>query len=129
MRPGQAWGSLGAEAWRARVVSVPQSHDNHVLSASYGIPADEGRLRADGRRAGVAAQNGERSRLYLARALLQHQARVWILDERVVALDLIKSTSRAASESCWSAHAWSSSRTRERDLRPASRRVAQRAVK
>ncbi|MBX3269745.1 MAG: ATP-binding cassette domain-containing protein [Sandaracinaceae bacterium] len=110
--------SLGAEAWRARVVTVPQFHENHVLSASFGFnglmgrgwPPEPGDLEAlrevcdalglgsvlDRMPAGfeqvVGEQgwqlsHGERSRLFLARALMQEGTRVWILDESFAALD------------------------------------------
>lgn len=117
---GLDWRSLGAEAWRARVVTVPQFHENHVLSASFEFnglmgrswppePGDREELREvcdalglgpmlDRMPAGFEQMvgehgwqlsHGERSRLYLARALLQRRARVWILDESFAALDPI----------------------------------------
>jgi len=115
------WGydqpTLGAAAWRQRVVVVPQFHENHVLSATLAFnllmgrgwppqPADLAAAEAVCRALGLGdvldrmpsgmqqmvgehgwqLSHGERSRLYIARALLQH-ADLLILDESFGALD------------------------------------------
>jgi ATP-binding cassette subfamily B protein len=108
---------VGKEAWRRKVVLVPQFHENHVFLGSFAFNALMGRrwppsatdlsdaertCRALGlgpllaRMPGGLLQNvgetgwqlshGERSRLYIARALLQG-AEVMILDESFAALD------------------------------------------
>jgi ATP-binding cassette subfamily B protein len=109
--------TLGAEAWRRRVVIAPQFHENHVLMGSLAFnvlmgrswpprPADveeaEQVCRAlqlgpllDRMPAGLQQMvgetgwqlsHGEKSRLYIARALLQ-RADLIVLDESFAALD------------------------------------------
>ncbi len=109
--------SLGLDAWRRRVVLVPQFHDNHVLTETFAFNLLMGRgwpaSSADFREAlavcrelglgdllarmpgglqqmvgetGWQLSHGERSRLFLARALLQ-DADLLILDESFAALD------------------------------------------
>ena len=109
--------TLGAEAWRRRVVIAPQFHENHVLMGSFAFnvlmgrswppsPADleeaEQVCRAlqlgpllDHMPAGLQQivgetgwqlSHGEKSRLYIARALLQ-RADLIVLDESFAALD------------------------------------------
>jgi ABC-type bacteriocin/lantibiotic exporter with double-glycine peptidase domain len=109
--------TLGAAAWRQRVVLAPQFHDNHVLVGTFAFNALLGRgwpprsadlqeaeavCRALGlgplldrmpaglhQRVGETGwqlSHGEKSRLYLARALLQG-ADVVLLDETFAALD------------------------------------------
>jgi ATP-binding cassette subfamily B protein len=109
--------TLGAAAWRRRVVSAPQFHENHVLSGTFAYnvlmgrawPADEallseaeavcreiglgplldrmpaGMLQVVGD-TGWQLSHGERSRLFLARAIMQ-QGDVLVLDESFAALD------------------------------------------
>ena len=109
--------SLGLEAWRRRVVLVPQFHDNHVLTETFAfnllmgrgwpaVPDDfreawmvcrelglgdllarmPGGLQQMVGETGWQLSHGERSRLFLARALLQ-DADLLILDESFAALD------------------------------------------
>jgi ATP-binding cassette subfamily B protein len=109
--------TLGGEAWRRRVVLVPQFHENHVLLGSLAFnllmgvswPSSEANFsRADEvcRELGLGdllermpagllqtvgetgwqLSHGERSRLFLARALLQ-QPKILILDESFAQLD------------------------------------------
>jgi ATP-binding cassette, subfamily B, bacterial len=107
--------TLGAEGWRRRVVAAPQFHENHVLTETFNLlmgrrwppqPADveaaesvcrelglddllarmpAGLLQLVGE-TGWQLSHGERSRLYMARALLQGTDLV-ILDESFAALD------------------------------------------
>ncbi|MGO9114649.1 MAG: ATP-binding cassette domain-containing protein [Thermoguttaceae bacterium] len=109
--------TLGAEAWRQRVVIAPQFHENHVLMGSFAFnvlmgrawppcPADleeavqvcralqlgplldrmpAGILQVVGE-TGWQLSHGEKSRLYIARALLQ-RADLIVLDESFAALD------------------------------------------
>jgi ATP-binding cassette subfamily B protein len=107
----------GDDAWRRRVVSAPQFHDNHVVMGTFAFnllmgrawppaPADLEEAETVCRELGLGdllermpaglMQNvgetgwqlsqGERSRLFIARALLQ-RADVIILDESFGALD------------------------------------------
>jgi ATP-binding cassette subfamily B protein len=109
--------TLGASAWRRRVVLVPQFHENHVLLGSVALntlmgvdwpPTEEefGRVDTVLRELGLGPvldrmpsgvlqtigetgwqlSHGERSRLFLARALLQ-QPDVLVLDESFAQLD------------------------------------------
>jgi ATP-binding cassette subfamily B protein len=110
--------SLGARAWRRRVVAAPQFHENHVLAGTFlfnvlmGTDAwpprrrDLEEVEAVCRELGLGdllarmpgglfqmvgetgwqLSHGERSRLYVARALLQH-ADLVVLDESFAALD------------------------------------------
>lgn len=109
--------SIGAEAWRQKVVVVPQFHENHVFMAPFAFnllmgrtwpPCQEDLALAesvcrelglgeliDQMPAGIMQMvgdtgwqlsHGERSRLYIARALLQ-QADLLIFDESFAALD------------------------------------------
>jgi ATP-binding cassette subfamily B protein len=109
--------TLGAEAWRRRVVLAPQFHENYVFMGTFAFNALMGRgwppqeadleeadriCRAlelgpllDRMPAGLQQQvgetgwqlsHGEKSRLYIARALLQ-RADLVILDESFAALD------------------------------------------
>jgi ATP-binding cassette, subfamily B, bacterial len=111
--------TLGSAAWRRRIASAPQFHENHILSGSLAFnllmgrawPAnDADRQEADAlcRELGLGPtldrmpsglnqmigetgwqlSHGERSRLFLARALLQ-RADLVILDESFGALDPI----------------------------------------
>lgn len=111
--------TLGARGWRRRVVSAPQFHENHVLSAPFafnllmgrGWPAGQAELleaeeicrelelgplldRMPGGLLQVVGEtgwqlsHGERSRLFIGRALLQ-KADLVILDESFAALDPI----------------------------------------
>jgi ABC-type bacteriocin/lantibiotic exporter with double-glycine peptidase domain len=109
--------SVGAAAWRQRVVAAPQFHENHVLTSTFAFnllmgkrwpPTQEdvdeaesvcrnlnlgelldrmpaGMLQMVGE-TGWQLSHGERSRLYMARALLQG-ADLVILDESFAALD------------------------------------------
>lgn len=111
--------TLGARGWRRRVVSAPQFHENHVLTAPFafnllmgrGWPAGQadlleaeevcrelelgsllermpgGILQVVGE-TGWQLSHGERSRLFIGRALLQN-ADLVILDESFAALDPI----------------------------------------
>ena len=109
--------TVGTEAWRRRVVSAPQFHENHVLTETLAFNLLMGRgwppRAADVREAdevcrelglgdlldrmpagllqmvgdgGWQLSHGERSRLYIARTLLQGSEAV-ILDESFGALD------------------------------------------
>lgn len=109
--------TLGALGWRRRVVSAPQYHENHILSAPFVFNLLMGRqwppTEADMKEAdevcrelglgpllermpgglfqmvgdtGWQLSQGERSRVYIARALLQ-QADLVVLDESFAALD------------------------------------------
>ncbi|WP_437784479.1 ATP-binding cassette domain-containing protein [Sorangium sp. So ce1097] len=109
--------TLGGAAWRGRVASAPQFHDNHVLSGTLAFnllmgrawpasPEDRREAELVCRKLGLGPlidrmpsgldqvvgetgwqlSHGERSRLFLARALLQ-KADVVILDESFGALD------------------------------------------
>ena len=105
----------GSEAqWRRLVASVPQFHENHIFAQTfafnvdpvggfYGLSAEAeeicreldlgqvlSRMPAGGAQllgeTGWQLSHGERSRVFLARALLQ-RARLVILDESFAALD------------------------------------------
>jgi ATP-binding cassette subfamily B protein len=109
--------TLGLEAWRRRVVSAPQFHENHVFTGMLAFNLLMGRnwppREADLREAeslyrrlglgdlldrmpnglmqmvgetGWQLSHGEKSRVFLARALLQN-ADLVILDESLGALD------------------------------------------
>jgi ATP-binding cassette, subfamily B, bacterial len=109
--------TLGARAWRKRVVASPQFHENHTFAGSlaYNLllgrrwppePEDLEEAETVCRELGLGAlldsmpaglmqmvgetgwqlSNGEKSRVYLARALLQ-RADLVILDETFAALD------------------------------------------
>ncbi|WP_437639415.1 ATP-binding cassette domain-containing protein [Sorangium sp. So ce854] len=109
--------TLGGAAWRGRVASAPQFHDNHVLSGTLAFnllmgrawpasPEDRREAEVVCRKLGLGPlidrmpsgldqvvgetgwqlSHGERSRLFLARALLQ-RSDVVILDESFGALD------------------------------------------
>ncbi len=109
--------TLGADAWRRRVVIAPQFHENHVLMGTFAFNALMGRSwppsQADVDEAervcraldlgplldrmpagllqmvgetGWQLSHGEKSRLYIARAILQG-ADIIILDESFAALD------------------------------------------
>jgi ATP-binding cassette subfamily B protein len=109
--------TLGGAAWRHRVASAPQFHDNHVLSGTLAFnllmgrawpasPEDRREAEIVCRKLGLGPlldrmpsgldqavgetgwqlSHGERSRLFLARALLQ-RSDVVILDESFGALD------------------------------------------
>jgi ABC-type multidrug transport system fused ATPase/permease subunit len=109
--------TIGAQGWRRRVVSAPQFHENHVMTATFAFNLLMGRswppsledyreaeevCRALGLgdlldkmpagllqmvgETGWQLSHGERSRLYMARALLQG-ADLTILDESFGALD------------------------------------------
>ena len=109
--------TLGTEAWRKRVCTAPQFHENHVLTATFSFnllmgrcwpprPQDlkeaeticqqlgldellrrmpAGLLQMVGE-TGWQLSHGERSRLYIARALLQGSDLV-VLDESFASLD------------------------------------------
>lgn len=114
---GLDFATLGSAAWRQRVVSVPQFHENHVFTGSLAfnllmgkrwppLPTDLEEATARCEELGLAdllarmpsglnetvgetgwqLSHGEKSRLYIARALLQG-ADVLILDESFAALD------------------------------------------
>ncbi len=109
--------TLGTDAWRSRVVSAPQFHENHVFTETFSFnllmgrcwpPRDEDLEEAETicrelglgellqrmpagfqqivGESGWQLSHGERSRLYIARALLQHTDLI-ILDESFAALD------------------------------------------
>ena len=109
--------TLGDTAWRRRIATAPQYHENHVLSASLGFnlllarpyphtPQDYVDARQLCNELGLGdllermpsglnqivgetgwrLSQGERSRVFLARALLQN-AEVVLLDESLAALD------------------------------------------
>ncbi len=109
--------SLGNAAWRRRVASAPQFHENHVFANTLAFnllmgrswpPSQADRHEADALcralglgplldampgglnqivgESGWQLSHGERSRIFLARALLQH-ADVVVLDESFGALD------------------------------------------
>ena len=109
--------TLGGSAWRRRVVSAPQFHENHIMTGSFGFNLLMGRAwppnaedlkeaesvcrelglgplleRMPSGMAQVVGEtgwqlsHGERSRMYIARALLQ-KADLVILDESFASLD------------------------------------------
>ncbi|WP_394850867.1 ATP-binding cassette domain-containing protein [Pendulispora brunnea] len=109
--------SIGTEAWRKRIASAPQFHENHILSNTLAFnilmcrqwpPRKEdlreaeticrelglgplldrmpGGLMQRVGETGWQLSHGERSRVYLARALLQG-AELVILDESFASLD------------------------------------------
>ena len=109
--------TLGARAWRQKVVTAPQFHENHVLTETMAFNLLMGRrwpptasdlqdaealceelglgdllrrmpagLHQMVGESGWQLSHGERSRLYIARALLQ-SADLIILDESFAALD------------------------------------------
>ncbi len=109
--------SVGAEAWRRRVVTAPQFHENHVMTGTVAFnllfgrrwPADQedldeaeavcreldlgplldrmpSGLQQMVGESGWRLSHGEKSRLFMARALLQG-AEVVVLDESFAALD------------------------------------------
>jgi ATP-binding cassette, subfamily B, bacterial len=117
MLHGQDRGTLGADAWRRRVVFVPQFHENHLVTGTLAFnllmgrrwpPSREDMKEADAvcRELGLAdllktlpsgllqmvgdtgwqLSHGERTRVFIARALLQ-EASVVIFDESFGALD------------------------------------------
>jgi ATP-binding cassette subfamily B protein len=110
-------GTVGAEAWRRRVASAPQFHENHVMTETFAFnllmgqrwpPTEEDLKRAEDLcgelglsdliarmpaglnemvgESGWQLSHGERSRLFMARALLQPGDFV-VLDESFAALD------------------------------------------
>ena len=109
--------TLGSTAWRKRVVSAPQFHENHVLAETFAFNLLMGRrwppsaedlqeaeticrelglgdllermpagLQQQVGESGWQLSHGERSRLFIARALLQ-RADMIVLDESFAALD------------------------------------------
>jgi len=109
--------SLGSAVWRRSIVSAPQFHENHVLTATFAFnlmmgcrwpphPDDFREMEGLCRELGLGEllqrmpagllqcvgdtgwqlSHGERSRLYIARALLQN-ADLVVLDESFAALD------------------------------------------
>ena len=109
--------TLGADEWRSKVVIVPQFHENHIFTESFGFnllmgrrwpatPQDLEMAEAVCRELGLGdlldrmpakfdqpvgergwqLSHGERSRLFIARALLQ-DADMIILDETFGTLD------------------------------------------
>jgi ATP-binding cassette subfamily B protein len=109
--------SIGWPAWRRRIVSAPQFHENHVLTGTFAFnlmmgsrwpphPDDFDEMEALCRELGLGEllermpagllqcvgdtgwqlSHGERSRVYIARALLQRPELV-VLDESFAALD------------------------------------------
>jgi ATP-binding cassette subfamily B protein len=113
--------TIGDIAWRERVATAPQFHDNHVLGASLAFnllmgrawpPSEDDRREAENvcRELGLGAlvdrmpsgldqivgetgwqlSHGERSRVFLARALLQRSDAI-VLDETFGALDPVTS--------------------------------------
>ena len=109
--------TMGSQAWRQRIASVPQFHENHVLTDTFAFnllmgrgwpatPQDLAEAEIICRELGLGEliermpagmqqmvgesgwqlSHGERSRLYIARALLQN-AHLIILDESFAALD------------------------------------------
>ncbi|MES2638400.1 MAG: ABC transporter ATP-binding protein [Myxococcota bacterium] len=109
--------TLGPDGWRARIVTAPQFHENHVLGGTVAFnlllgrtwpPRDEDLADAEAMcrelglgpllermpsglsqmvgETGWQLSHGEKSRLYIARALLQN-ADVVVLDESLAALD------------------------------------------
>ena len=108
---------IGIDAWRKRIVTAPQFHENHILTETFAFNLLMGRrwppLQEDLEEAEAICQelglgnllermpagfqqmvgesgwqlsHGERSRLFIARAILQ-QADMIILDESFAALD------------------------------------------
>ncbi|MCP4701335.1 MAG: ABC transporter ATP-binding protein [Gammaproteobacteria bacterium] len=108
---------LGLQAWRKKIVTAPQFHENHILTETFAfnllmgrrwppLPEDLEEAKMICRELGLGdllermpagfqqmigesgwqLSHGERSRLYIARALLQ-QADLIILDESFAALD------------------------------------------
>jgi ATP-binding cassette, subfamily B, bacterial len=109
--------SLGTTAWRRRVATAPQFHENHVLQNTFAFnllmgrrwppgPGDLAEAETICRELGLGAlldrmpagllqmvgetgwqlSHGEKSRLYIARAMLQG-ADILLLDESFAALD------------------------------------------
>jgi ATP-binding cassette subfamily B protein len=109
--------TLGTQAWRQRIVGVPQFHENHILAETFAFnlllgcgwpPTEDDLTEAEQLchelglgdlltrmpaglqqmvgETGWRLSHGERSRLFVARALLQ-KADVIVLDESFAALD------------------------------------------